>query len=88
MSEIAGAKVANEDCDSTAEIVARRCRDIGLDVERVEQEGTVIVIHPAGAEDLPGQEELAKLAANLPGGSARYVTISLDGYRQEASDGR
>ncbi len=72
--------------------IARQCRHRGLQVERVERKGTVLVLHPEPGTTLPEASELTQIAGEVEIPGIRYVTVDLaafatqDRYQGEVGD--
>lgn len=57
--------------------IVATCREQGLEISEVSQEGAVLILQGSPGQELPRREELAALAEGLRTDGVRYVTWEL-----------
>lgn len=63
----------------TASEIQQLCRSGGLPISAVRRRGDILVVVPESLEQLPGADQLARLADRLrEQASCRYVTFAID----------
>lgn len=68
------------------EAVTEACRRRGLELEKIERDGSVLLLHPSRDQSLPDASQLGEIADELQSDTIRYVTLALDDYRGESAN--